>query len=167
MTTADGRTTLVWLEGFLKAFEWFNHKTNHGCNFAVHSIPRMSDVSSALASYFIRPSSDFRLEPLPDFERELRKVFARFLFLFHEPVGGDKHGDYLIDPRQSFSLMDEIEREKLLDDIITVMRSLKASAAWRVWASQECAELREWCFQDDVVLELPEQICLLHFGVSD
>jgi hypothetical protein len=167
MVIEDVQTILARLEGFLKAFEWMNHKTNHGCSYHVYEIPKAVDVQTALAVYFKLKPSDFRVEQLPNFELELRAVFARFLFLFKEPVGGDKNGDYLVDPRQSFALMSDYGRNGLLDELGGVVRALGTSAAWRVHASLECDDLREWCFQDDVVLELPELLCLLHFGVSD
>lgn len=163
----DTSITLARLEGFLKAFASFNDKTNHGCTFDVYKIPKAADVPSALAVYFKLQPSDFRVEPLADFEREAREVFARFLFLFREPAGGHKYGDFLVDPRQSFALMSEEGQQRLLDELAAVLRSLDTSAAWRVVASLECGELREWCFQDDLVLELPDRLCLLHFGVSD
>jgi hypothetical protein len=124
-------------------------------------------MPTALASYFRLQLSDFRVERLADFERELREVFARFLFLFRDPAGGHEYGDYLTDPRQSFVLMSESGQQGLLDELAGVVRSLGISAAWRVFANPECEELREWCFQDDVVLELPDRLGLLHFGVSD
>jgi hypothetical protein len=167
MTAGDADTVLSRLEGFLKAFAWFNSKTNHGCSFDVYQIPKVADVPAALAAYFKLPPSNFRVEPLAEFERELGEVFAHFLFLFREPVGGDPYGDYLVDPRQSFALMDEYGQQGLFDELAGVVRSLGTSAAWRLVASLECGELREWCFQEDVVLELPDRLCLLHFGVSD
>lgn len=158
---------LARLEGFLKAFEWFNNKTNHGCSFDIYQIKKSADVPTALAAHFNLLPSDFRVEPLADRQACLREVFTRFLFLFQDPVGGKKYGDYLTDPRRSFSLMTEWGRQQLLDELVAMVRSLSPSAAWRVVASLECGELREWCFQDDVVLELPNELCLLHLGVSD
>jgi hypothetical protein len=164
MMTEDASTTLARLDGFLKAFEWVNQKTNHGCNYFVLALPPAATVADALADRFGLRPSDFRVEAIPDDDRELRAVFARFLFLFQDP-----HGDHLSDPRQSFSLTHDSGREQLLDELAGMLRSLGASAAWRVLPhqGQECGELREWCFQDDVVLELPGRMCLLHFGVSD
>jgi hypothetical protein len=159
---SDTDTTLARLDGFLKAFEWFNHKTNHGCSYFVLSLPAAASVPEALAARFDLPPSAFRIEPLADVDGELRAVFARFLLLFQEP-----HGDHLTDPRQSFSLSHDFGRYALLDDLAGVVQSLGARAAWRVVPLQECGELREWCFQDDVALELPDRRCLLHFGVSD
>jgi hypothetical protein len=167
MAPDDAGIILARLEGFLKAFEWMNHKTNHGCSFDVHKIPKSSDLQTALAVYFDRQSSDFRVEQLSNFEVELRAVFARFLFLFKEPDRGDKNGDYLVDRRQAFSLMRNDGRDGLLEEVGTAVRSLGASSGWRVHASIECEALREWCFQDDVLLELGEELCLFHFGVSD
>src|SRR5262245_22334890 len=136
MAEEDARTILVRLEGFLKAFEWMNHKTNHGCTFIVYQIPRAANAVSALADYFKSPSSNFRLEPLADLDRELREVFGRFLFLFQ-----DLPGDHLVDPRQSFSLSDEFGRKGLLDELSGMVRSLGPTAAWRVWASLDCDAL--------------------------
>jgi hypothetical protein len=162
MTTEDARLILARLAGFLKAFEWVNHKTNHGCSYAVYQMPKAASVAAALADYFKLQPSDFRVEPIADVDREVREVFTRFLFLFQDP-----HGDHLVDPRRSFALMDESGRQRLLDELVGVVRSLGTTAAWRVWPSLECGDLREWCFQDDVVLEFPSGLCLLHFGVSD
>jgi hypothetical protein len=162
MATEDVRTILVRLEGLLKAFEWINHKTNHGCNFFICQMPKAESVPVALADYFKLKPSDFRVEPIADVDRGMRDVFGRFLFLFQDP-----HGDHLVDPRRSFSLMDEFGRQSLLDELAGVVRSLGTTAAWRIRASLDCGELREWCFQDDVVLELAEGFCLFHFGVSD
>jgi hypothetical protein len=63
--------------------------------------------------------------------------------------------------------MDEHGQNRLLDEVTGVVRSLGTLAAWRVQASLDCGDLREWCFQEDIVLEIPEDLCLLHFGVSD
>ena len=104
MAAEDANLILARLEGFLKAFEWFNHKTNHGCTFAVIQMAKAAEVPAALASYFGLQPSDFRVERLADFERELREVFARFLFLFREPAGGHQYGDYLVDPRNRPSI---------------------------------------------------------------
>jgi hypothetical protein len=166
---AAGNTDIIIarLEGFLKAFAWFNDKTNHGCSFSVYQIPRAADVLGALAAYFKLESLAFRIEPLVDFEQDLRAVFGRFLFLFQKPVAGCQSGDYLVDPQQSFNLMSEHGRNALLDELGSLVRSFGVTSAWRVVASPECGELREWCFQDDVVLELADRLCLVHFGVSD
>ena len=153
---------LARLEGFLKAFEWFNHKSNHGCSYFVLPLPDAASLPEALAARFGLPPSAFRVEPLADMDGELRAVFARFLLLFQEP-----HGDHLIDPERSFSLSHDFGRAGLLEELAGVVRSLGARAAWRVAPPPECGELREWCFQDDVALELPGRRCLLHFGVSD
>src|SRR5579859_2496895 len=101
MATDDTPLILARLEGFLKAFEWFNHKTNHGCSFFVCQMPKAASVPAALADSFNLKPSDFRVEPIADVDQELRVVFGRFLFLFQDP-----QGDHLVDPRQSFSLMD-------------------------------------------------------------
>ena len=162
MAAEDARTILVRLEGFLKAFEWMNHKANHGCTFALHQIPKAASVVSALATYFKLSPSGFRLEPLDDLDRELRNVFGRFLFLYQ-----DVHGDHLQDPRQSFSLSHEFGKQQMLDELSSAVRSLGTTGGWRVWATLDCGELREWCFQEDVLLEFPTGLCLLHFGVSD
>ena len=159
---SDTDTALARLDGFLKAFEWFNHKTNHGCRYFVLPLPDAASAPDALAARFGLPPSAFRVEPLADVDGELRAVFARFLLLFQEP-----HGDHLTDPRQSFSLSHDFGRAGLLDELAGVVQSLGTRSAWRVVPPQECGELREWCFQDDVVLELPDRRCLLHFGVSD
>jgi hypothetical protein len=97
-----------------------------------------------------------------DIDRELREVFGRFLFLYQV-----LQGDHLVDPRRSFLLMDESGRQGLLDELMGMVRSLGTTAGWRVWPSLECGDLREWCFQDDVVLAFSSGLCLLHFGVSD
>jgi hypothetical protein len=167
MAVEDSCLILARLEGFLKAFEWFNSKTNHSCSYTVFQIPKAADVPTALAGYFKLPPSHFRVEPLVDLERELREVFARYLFLFQEPKADDGDGNYLVDPRQSFALMHEYGQRQLLDELAAVVRTLGTTAAWRIVPSSECEELREWCFQDDVVLEIPDRLCLLHFGVSD
>jgi len=158
----ESDTTLARLDGFVKAFEWINHKTNHGCSYFVLPLPTAASASEALAERFKLPPTSFRVEPIADPEAELRSVFARFLFLFQEP-----QGDHLVDPRKSFSLFHDFGRDGLLDELAGVVRSLGARSAWRVIPDQQCGELREWCFQDDVMLEVPDRWCLLHFGVSD
>ena len=158
----DTETTLARLDGFLKAFEWVNHKTNHGCSYFVLPLPAAAGVSESLGELFKLPPSAFRVEAIADVDGELRAVFARFLFLFQEP-----HGDHLVDPRRSFSLMHDFGRDGLLDELAGVVRSLGVRSAWQVVPSLECDELREWCFQNDVVLEWTDGRCLLHFGVSD
>jgi len=167
MTDRDTDTTLARLEGFLNAFEWLNSKTDHNCTFTVENVTKAADVPSALAAHFKLKPSDFQVEPLINIEADLRDVFARFLFLFREPAEGHEFGRYLVDPRRSFNLVRDDGRDSLLDYLIGVVRDLGTTAAWRVVASLECGALREWCFQDDVVIELPDRLCLLHFGVSD
>src|SRR5262249_6083548 len=147
--------------------EWFNTKRDHACTFAVHRLPH-PDLPAALAARFGLRPRDFPVEPLADLDRELRAVFARFLFLFREPAGGG--GDYLTDPRGAFLLMDEGGASALLEELGAALVSLGATAGWRVWptlAWESSDELREGCFQDNVALALPDQLCLLHFGVSD
>lgn len=94
-------------------------------------------------------------------------MLARFLFLFQDPIEGAEHGDHLTDPRGSFVLMSGAGREALLDELMGVLRAFGPLAAWRVAVSTECAPLREWCFQEDVALELPDRFLLIHLGVSD
>jgi hypothetical protein len=120
---SDTDTTLDRLDGFLKAFEWFNLKTNHGCSYFVLPLPDAATAPDALAARFDLPPSVFRIEPLADVEAELRAVFARFLLLFQEP-----HGDRLTDPRQSFSLSHDFGRAGLLDELAGVVRSLGTRA---------------------------------------
>ena len=112
-------TALARLDGFLKAFEWLNHKTNHGCNYFVLPLPEAATAPDALAARFGLPPSAFRVEPLTDLDGELRAVFARFLLLFLEP-----HADHLTDLRQSFALSHDSGRAGLLDELVAVVRSL-------------------------------------------
>ncbi len=158
---------LARLEGFLQAFARLNDKTNHGCTFTVYQLPKGANAQAALAAYFKAQPSEFRVTRLTDWEREARQVFSRFLFLFRDPIAGREYGDYLVDPHSSFVLMSEPGRQSLLDDLAAVFHSLAIAAAWRVVPSPNCQDLREWCFQEDLLLELPDRLCLLHLGVSD
>jgi len=166
MAVEDIPIILARLEGILQGFAWFNEKRDHFCTFTVHQIPKAADIPTALASYFKAQPKDFGVGLLPDVERELREVFARYMFLFRHR-GGNEGGDYLVDPRQSFLLMTESGQDEVLDELAVVVRSLGIRHAWRVEVRLGCDVLREGCFQNDVLLELPERLCLLHFGVSD
>jgi hypothetical protein len=161
MATPDARTVLARLDGFLKAFEWMNHKSDHGCNYFVVTLPGADDVAVAIAERFSGRPADFHVEAIADVDGELRNVFRRFLFLFQ-----DTHGDHLVDRRRSFSLTHDFGRKALLEHLAGMMRSIGVRAAWRVRPPESCGELYE-CFQDDIVLAYSDGLCLLHFGVSD
>jgi hypothetical protein len=162
MAADQSHTLLARLDGFLKAFEWLNCKTNHGCSFFVCEMPKAGGVADAVADYFKLHASHFRVEPVAEIGRELEEVFGRFLFLFQDP-----HGDHLVDPRRSFTLMEDAGRQSVLEELAGMLQALEVTAAWRVRPSLECEEMREWCFQDDIALEFPAGMCLIHFGVSD
>lgn len=98
------------------AFEWINHKANHGCSYLVCLLPVAADVAVALAERFKVKPVDVRVEAIANVDDELRNVFRRFLFLFQ-----DLHGDHLEGPHRSFSLMYDFGRDELLDELASVM----------------------------------------------
>jgi hypothetical protein len=161
METPDARTVLARLEGFLKAFEWMNHKSDHGCSYFVATLPAGDDIAAAVAERFSGRPAEFHVEAIANVDDELRNVFRRFLFLFR-----DRHGDHLVDPRRSFSLTHDFGQKALLDNLADMMRAIGVRAAWRIQVPPECGELYE-CFQDDIVVAYSDGLCLLHFGVSD
>jgi len=44
--------TLAEIRGFFHAFEWVNHKTNHGYSFEISVAAKSDDLNAAVAAHF-------------------------------------------------------------------------------------------------------------------
>jgi hypothetical protein len=170
MTIEDANIILARLEGFLKAFEWMNNKCDHYCSYEIHRLPNCESVQDALAAYFGQQPTDFSVTPIENIGPALRDLLERYLFLFRKPEGKVYGGDFLIDEKNVFQLMGKGGPSCLLDELEIVTNSLGVTDCWHVSPKMTCGPIdlfREGNFQDNVVIQIPNQLCLLHFGVSD
>jgi hypothetical protein len=153
-------TVCTELQGFLRAFAWINTKTNHGCDYSIYQVPKVLTCTESLGRYFDVPSASVQLTPMADWSQDLSALLEEWLFAYQRTSE-----DHLVDPRQSFTLTDDYGHRMVIDQLMTKFRQLQPTAGWT--ANVPCEELREFCFQQDVVLESPNHLYLIHFGVSD
>lgn len=153
-------SALAWMQGFLLAFEWVNHKADHGYTFSIDAIAKPIGVEQAIRQYFKEELAEIRLAPVADWPAEVRTLLRHWLFEFQDPTFG-----HLEDVRNSFSLSLESFREQFLERIIQHLQSsLTPVAVWMV--DIELNGFYE-CYWNDVVFEEADRIIFLHFGDSD
>src|SRR4051794_15541431 len=123
-----GDTAVAWLQGFLHAFEWFNHKTNYGYTFTLDVVPKPGSVREAIEGHFGGELDGLTLVPVEDWPGCVRGLLDRWLFQFDDPSM-----DRLEDPRGSFSLFDSFFRRVLLDEVLGKLSGVVSPlAVWKV-----------------------------------
>ena len=158
--SAEVDPAITWLQGFLHAFAWFNHKTNYGYTFTLDVLPKPGTVRQAVESHFEGDVKGLTLSPVRDWAGFLRAYWGRWLFQFR-----DRAMDHLTDPRYSFSLFDDHLRGTMVDELMgRVAGAVHPSAVWAVRV-----ETRGWyeCDYEDVAFEEPGRVLYLHAGFSD
>jgi hypothetical protein len=151
---------IAWLQGFLRAFAWFNQKADHGYTFSLDVIPKSSSVEEAIERHFRGEMVRMKLTPVAGWPEVVRGLLARWLFQFQDP-----RGDHLEDPRRSFSLSHEAFRPMFWEEVMGRLASaVQPEAVWRVEV-----QTRGWyeCDWDDIAFEERDWVVFLHLGVSD
>ena len=158
--SAEADAPVAWLQGFLRAFAWFNHKADHGYTFALDILPKPGTVRQAIGAHFGNDLEGLTLTPVEDWAGFLRGFWGRWLFQF-----GDPTMDHLADPRRSFSLFDDHLRGTMVDELVGRFAGAVRPSA--VWAAR--VETRGWyeCDYEDVAFEEPDRVLYLHAGFSD
>lgn len=159
MVSVEADVQVAWLQGFLHAFAWFNHKTNYGYTFTLDVLPKPATVRQAIEAHF-EDLKDLRLTPVEDWPAFLRGFWGRWLFQF-----GDPTMDHLTDSRRSFSLFHDDFRGRMVDELMGRLAGAVRPSA--VWAAR--VETRGWyeCEYEDVAFEEPDRVLYLHAGFSD
>ena len=155
-----GDPVVAWLQGFLHAFAWFNHKTNYGYTFTLDVIPKPGSVREAIEGHFRGELDELTLAPVEDWPGFVRGLLGRWLFQFSDPSM-----DHLEDPRESFSLFHDHFRGMLLDEAMGRLSGVVTpTAVWRVEV-----RTRGWyeCHYGDLAFEEPGRVVYLHAGFSD
>jgi hypothetical protein len=148
------------MQGFLRAFAWFNHKADHGYTFELDILPKPGSVRQAIEAHFGGNVEDLALAPVEDWPVFLRGYWGRWLFQF-----GRRDMDHLTDPRYSFSLFNEHLRGVMVDELMgRFAPAVRPSAVWEVQV-----RTRDWyeCEYEDVAFEEPDRVLYLHAGHSD
>jgi hypothetical protein len=152
--------SIEWLQGYLRAFAWFNNKTNYGYTFTLDAILKPKSIREAIEGYFREELIEMSLSPVEDWQSTVRGLLNRWLFQF-----GDHTMDYLEDTRNSFSLFYEPFREMMLDEVMNrFTRMVSPFAVWKVEVATRCFYE---CHCEDLVFEEPSRIIYMHLGVSD
>jgi hypothetical protein len=151
---------IAWLQGFLHAFEWFNHKTNYVAALTLDILPKPRTVRQAVEAHFGDDLAGLTLTPVEDWPGFVRGLLGRWLFQFDDPLM-----DHLEDPRGSFSLFRDSFRGMMLDGVMGRLAGAVRPTA--VWTAR--VETRGWyeCSYEDVAFEEPDRVLYLHTGCSD
>ena len=159
MNTEDD-PAIAWLQGFLHAFEWFNHKTNYVAALTLDILPKPGTVRQAVEVHFGSDLEGLTLTPVEDWPAFVRSLLGRWLFQF-----GDPSMDHLVDQRRSFSLSHDSFRVVMLDDLMD--RLAEAIRPTAVWTAR--VQTRGWyeCSYEDLAFEEPGRVLYLHAGWSD
>lgn len=149
-----------WLQGFLRAFGWFNTKGDLGYTFTLDVFPKPVSIEEAIADHFKGQLLGLSLTAVEEWSVFLRQFLSRWLFEFSNP-----RFEHLEDPKKSFALSHEYSRDKLLDEVTGRFSSMvKPLAVWKVEARTHGHYECHW---EDVAFEEAERVIYLHLGVSD
>src|SRR5687767_2996969 len=102
MKAVAGEPAVAWLQWFLHAFAWFNHKTTYVYTLTLDVIPKPGSVRQAIEGHFQGTLDELTLAPVENWPAFVRGLLGRWLFQFSDPSM-----DHLADPRSSFSLFDD------------------------------------------------------------
>jgi hypothetical protein len=150
----------AWLQEFLHAFAWFNHKTNYGYTFTLDVLPKPGTVRHAIEALFGDDLTELALAHVEKWPGFLRGYWGRWLFQFR-----DRAMDHLTDPRYAFSLFNDYLRGEMVDELMGwLTAAIRPSAVWAVRV-----ETRGWyeCDYADMAFEEPGRVLYLHAGSSD
>ena len=158
--SAEADPAVVWLQGFLHAFEWFNHKANYGAVLTLNILPKPGTVRQAIEEHIGDDVENLVLTPVEDWPGFVRALLGRWLFQFDDPSW-----PHLEDPRASFSLFQDHSRGVMLDGVMS--RLAEAVRPTAVWTVQVETRGGYECGYEDVAFEEPERVLYLHAGWSD
>lgn len=155
--------TLAEIRGFFRAFEWVNHKTNHGYCFEISLAPRTSDIHSAIASHFSTETpTHLMMNPVDDWRDLLSKTLVRWLLAYltdHPSIGR------LTDESKLFSLSSLSFHDDLINPLIQQIESL--SPIESAYTINLDTEEFYACEYTDIVLIANDHLAFLHFDVCD
>jgi len=179
--------TLGKINGFLKAFEWMNHKLNHQYWFFVKDYKKCS-VDEALEQYkhsfknpekIIVENSEVNSE-LFNLHYDLYDLFDDLLFAFQKDDNGK---DFLIDERFSSFFQDEEGRAEIIKELISWLEimmygfecldnpdkfyELVESGELKVYSVNANADNSYDLVYDDILLVGKNKTLLIHLGYSD
>jgi len=155
--------TLAEIRGFFRAFQWVNHKTNHGFRFQISLAPRNSDIQAAVASHFSDENpTHLSITHVDDWRNLLTKTLIRWLlaYLNDGPAMGR-----LLDEYKSFSLSLPCFYDDMINPLIEQIESLSPIQS----AHTITVKTDEFyaCDYTDIVLVASDHLVFLHFHWSD
>src|SRR5262245_48705042 len=103
---------IAWLQGFFRAFAWFNNKTDRVYTFTLDAIPKPSSVRDAIGQHFTGELEQLELTLVADWSNNVGMLLTEWLFEFNNPATTHTDDIYykLKDPHKSFSLSQEYFR---------------------------------------------------------
>lgn len=158
------------ITGFLRAFEWINHKSNNGYTFEVTPLPVCESEQTAIEKYrdtFQIQPTEFKYSIKPfgtNWRCELYKILERWLLEFQ--IDPFKSGSCLIDKNKEFSLSVDSLKRNMLNEVLDEIEEIsKFSAGFGI--EIDLGKLFYECAYSDFLLMGNEGCLYVHLGVSD
>ncbi len=155
----DAPTTLALgrIEGLLRGYASLNlHRSDIAYDFGASLRRRTGTLVEQVQAEFDHKLRPVSMEPLEDWEGDIRAALARWLFdsLGQIPAGAVR-----------LAFQDEDLRGDLVAQVMHFLRDLlRPHAGWRLRITEGCWYGIGW---DDFVLEAEDRLLFLHFSFSD
>jgi len=155
--------TVAEIRGFFRAFEWVNHKTNHGYSFEISTADPTGDLTKDVNAHLsaFSPTS-LVVQPYNDWRQTLFDSLKRWLLSYlrdHPSIGR------LTDKSNTFSLSSRSFHKDMIDPLIAKIESLGAITSGHNIVVETDGFYA--CDYTDIVLETSELLIFLHFDVCD
>ena len=162
---------LNYIQGFLDAFAWINHKTNHGYSFQITLIEKNAPIEEVIETYITNLYTTKEeivkynyLHVKTSWKKELEKNLIKWLFQFQSDQFGGNH--FLKDQSYQFSLSKKSFVQIMLKEFIKNFESIGVDfQPYNVQIDFENG-LYEVEYNDLLLLSKRKSI-LLHLGQSD
>ncbi len=158
------------ISGFLRGFEWVNHKSNNGYTFEVIPLPECESEQKAIEKYRdtfqIQPSEfEYSINPFgANWRSELYKILERWLLDFQ--IDPFKSGSCLFDKNKEFSLSIDSFKKDMLNEFLDEIEAI-SNFKTGFGVELDLGKLFYECAYNDFLLMGNEGCLYIHLGVSD
>ncbi len=116
------------INGFFKAFEWINHKTNFGYTFEIKQLPKFSEHYETIDYYLknhLSGTCDLSISTVNlgnSWRISLKEYLLKWLFEFQ--TGSFFDAGCLTDIKNTFSLSCDSEKKQMVEELLNDIESV-------------------------------------------
>ena len=151
------------IQGFFRAFEWVNSKTNHGYTFDISTRPKTADINRDVANHFSTyENAETHVAKVADWRETVFDAMVRWLLAY---LKDHYRSGRLEDKSKTFSLSSRSFYKDMIDPLIEQIHSISPVRTGYTVHVETVGFYA--CSYTDIVLDARDCLIFLHFDVCD